>query len=181
MISVDIVTQSFNLSIVGQTARNRSTVDNLQGGKRNIFLYIFLKRTNRLTANKLSDYYFFVKKKGKKKKKRKKKKKKDFPVVKATRWPSRSMPVEKEASVDFPQNGAFRSDSYPPSTAFYYLSIRLAYAKRREKKKQIKKKKYTPSKCLGNGNRNFLSTPQRVGKLGDRYALVDSIRIDCDA
>jgi len=176
MISVDIVTQSFNLSIVGQTARNRSTVDNLQGGKRNIFLYIFLKRTNRLTANKLSDYYFCVIKTGKKKKK-----KKDFPVVKATRWPSRSMPVEKEASVDFPQNGAFRSDSYPPSTAFYYLSIRLAYAKRREKKKQIKKKKYTPSKCLGNGNRNFLSTPQRVGKLGDRYALVDSIRIDCDA
>ena len=69
MISVDIVTQSFNLSIVGQTARNRSTVDNLQGGKRNIFLYIFLKRTNRLTANKLSDYYFCVIKTGKKKKK----------------------------------------------------------------------------------------------------------------
>ena len=73
MISVDIVTQSFNLSIVGQTARNRSTVDNLQGGKRNIFLYIFLKRTNRLTANKLSDYYFCVIKTGKKRKKEKKK------------------------------------------------------------------------------------------------------------
>ena len=165
MISVDIVTQSFNLSIVGQTARNRSTVDNLQGGKRNIFLYIFLKRTNRLTANKLSDYYFCVIKTGKKKKKRKKKKK-DFPVVKATRWPSRSMPVEKEASVDFPQNGAFRSDSYPPSTAFYYLSIRLAYAKRREKKKTNKEKKIHPIEMSGKWKQEFSFHPAKSWKTG---------------
>ena len=177
MISVDIVTQSFNLSIVGQTARNRSTVDNLQGGKRNIFLYIFLKRTNRLTANKLSDYYFCVIKTGKKKKKEE-----GFPggegdplavAFHASREGSkRRLSTKRGVPLGFlPSVHRFLLFKHSPGVR----------KKKREKKKQIKKKKYTPSKCLGNGNRNFLSTPQRVGKLGDRYALVDSIRIDCDA
>ena len=159
MIRVDIVTQSFNLSIVGQTAQNRSDADNLQGGNKK------LKRSNRLAANKLSYYYFCNK---------------NFPVVKATRWPSRSMPVEKEASVDFPQNGAFRSDSYPPSTAFYYLSIHPVYAKLELKRKKNRIKCTPPMICLG--NRNETTIPyKRVGKQGDRYPFADSIRIDCDA
>ena len=35
MIWVDIATQSFKLSIVGQTARTWSAADNLQGGNSN--------------------------------------------------------------------------------------------------------------------------------------------------